>query len=144
VKPFVSSTLRVIEQVKISKQEDVKMYFDAIVKIGGEGLVLRNPEVQYYTGRNKKSLKYKPFFDAECRVVSILKGRGKYKDLMGAIACDYKGKLIKIGSGFSDEERKNPLKIGTLITFKYYGLTRLGNPKYSVFLRIRMDENLSL
>ena len=137
VKPFVSKTLRVIKQIKVRSQDDVKVYFDAIIEQGGEGIVLRNYHVPYYVGRNKKSLKYKPFFDAECTVVSILEGKGKYKNLMGALSCKYNGKLIKIGSGFSDDERKKPPKIGTLITFKYYGFTRLGNPKYSVFLRVR-------
>ncbi len=143
VKPYISFRLKIIEQVKITHNEKIKIYLNGIIKEGGEGVVLRNPSVQYYTGRNNNSLKYKLYNDAECRVASILKGKGKYKNLMGALRCDFRGKVIKIGSGFSDEDRKNPPDIGTLINFKYYGLTGLGNPKYPVYLRIRLDENLN-
>ncbi len=45
--------------------------------------------------------------------------------------------IIKIGSGLSDAQRVNPPKIGAIITFKYYGLTSKGNPRFPVFLRIR-------
>jgi DNA ligase-1 len=42
------------------------------------------------------------------------------------------------------KQRENPPVIGTIISFKYYGLTHLGNPKYPVFLRVRLDSNLSM
>ncbi|MDQ7060745.1 MAG: hypothetical protein Q9M43_06265 [Sulfurimonas sp.] len=46
-------------------------------------------------------------------------------------------KVIKIGSGLSNEKRDNPPKIGSIITFKYYGLTSKGKPRFPIFLRIR-------
>ncbi len=144
VKPFLSSRLKLIKQIEIYNKKEVQTYLKKVINLGGEGIVLRNPEQDYFTGRTKQALKYKLFDDAECRVISIVEGKGKYKGVMGSIRCNYKDKIIKIGSGFSDKERKSPPIIGTLISFKYYGLTRLGNPKYPVFLRIRRDENLSL
>jgi len=143
VKPFLSSRLKLIEQVEIHTNREVQAYLQQVIQLGGEGVVLRNPKQVYYVGRTKQAVKYKPFNDAECRVVSILQGSGKYKNMMGAIECDYSGKIIKIGSGFTDEERKYPPRIGTLVSFKYYGLTGLGNPKYPVFLRVRLDEELN-
>lgn len=139
VKPFISSRLKLIEQIKINSKKELKTYFDEVIKLGGEGVVVRNPNLNYYTGRTKQALKYKLFKDAECKVVSILKGTKKYKNMMGSIECEFKGKIIKIGSGFSDSQRKKSLEIGTIVTFKYYGLTRLGNPKYPVYLRNRLD-----
>jgi DNA ligase-1 len=46
-------------------------------------------------------------------------------------------KVIKLGSGLSDDLRALPPKIGTIITFKYYGLTSKGNPRFPIFLRVR-------
>lgn len=43
---------------------------------------------------------------------------------------------FKIGSGFSDKDRVAPPPIGTTITYKYYGLTKNGLPRFPVFLRI--------
>lgn len=136
--------LRLIEQVKIKGSNEVKNYFDKLVSLGAEGIVIRNPSLKYYTGRTNSSLKYKPYMDDECKVVSITEGNGKFKGMIGSVKCMYKNKIIKIGSGFTDEQRSSLSLIKKTISFKYYGLTRLGNPKYPVFLRVRSDENLSL
>ena len=46
-------------------------------------------------------------------------------------------KRFKIGSGFSLKERKNPPEIGVEITYKYYGLTSKGKPRFASFIRVR-------
>lgn len=43
---------------------------------------------------------------------------------------------FKIGSGFSDKMRANPPPLGTIITYKYYGITKNGLPRFPIFLRI--------
>ena len=43
---------------------------------------------------------------------------------------------FKIGSGFSDKDRAAPPPVGTTITYKYYGLTKNGLPRFPVFLRV--------
>lgn len=43
---------------------------------------------------------------------------------------------FKIGSGFSDKMRANPPPLGTIITYKYYGTTKNGLPRFPIFLRI--------
>lgn len=141
---YTQTNIRLIKQHKIKNKEEVKVYFDSVMTKGAEGIVIRNPFVDYYTGRTKDAFKYKTFLDAECEVREILEGSGKFRLQMGAIKCDFNGQIIKIGSGFDDADRKAPPKIGTVISFKYYGLTGLGNPRYPIFLRIRHDEKLSL
>ena len=49
------------------------------------------------------------------------------------------GVKFKIGSGFSDRDRANPPKIGSIITYKYQNLTAKGVPRFPVFLRVRED-----
>ena len=139
-----SNKLRLIKQIEIKQMQELKAYFDEVISLGGEGIVIRDPREAYYTGRTSDALKYKPFMDAECTVVSIIEGRGKFSGQMGALECDFEGKRIKIGSGFTHEQRRHPPKVGSLISFKYYGLTGLGNPKYPIFLRIRPDAKISL
>ena len=56
--------------------------------------------------------------------------------MVGAMLVENReGKKFKIGSGFSDHERKYPPKIGTTITYKYIGFTRYGIPRFATFLR---------
>jgi len=140
----LAEKLHILKQTKINDEYVVRSFFEKVIEHGGEGIVLRDPNERYYTGRTSSALKHKPFTDAECRVTAILEGKGKFKDQMGAVKCDYKGKIIKIGSGFTSEQRKHSFEIGTVVSFKYYGLTHLGNPKYPVFLRVRSDAELSI
>lgn len=46
-------------------------------------------------------------------------------------------KVIKIGSGLKDSDRENPPKIGSIITYKFNGLTKNSLPCFPVFLRVR-------
>jgi DNA ligase-1 len=45
-----------------------------------------------------------------------------------------------VGSGMSNELRKKPPPIGSTITYKYYGSTRDGMPRFPIFLRIKPEE----
>ena len=44
---------------------------------------------------------------------------------------------FRLGNGFSDKERKNPPAIGQTVTFKYYGFTKYGKPKFASFIHVR-------
>jgi DNA ligase-1 len=49
-----------------------------------------------------------------------------YSNKMGSLLCSVKdGEMVKLGTGFTDNQRKNPPAIGTSVTFKYYGLKRI-------------------
>lgn len=138
VKPFESRYLNIIKQIKIKDALHVKKFYKKVLSEGGEGIVVRDGEASYINKRTSKALKIKPFKDAECRVKAYQKGKGKYLNQMGALVCELKGgKNIKIGSGFSNQERKNPPPIGSLITFKYQGFTKNGVPRFPVYLRER-------
>ena len=125
----------------------LKFTEDIIVK-GGEGAVVREPNAPYERKRSKNALKFKKFKDAECEVVSINKGSGKYSKAAGSLTCRAlggkdgeakAGTIFKIGSGLSDEQRTNPPKMGSIITYKFQNLTANGKPRFPIFLRVRED-----
>ncbi len=133
-----SNYLKVVKQIKIKNRIALNNFLKSVESRAGEGVVLRDASLPYYTGRNKNALKMKSYLDTECKVIGYTKGRGKFEGLLGSLLCEMKNsKTIKIGSGFSKQERKNPPKIGTVITFKYYGLTSKGNPRFPIYLRER-------
>ena len=85
-------------------------------------------------------LKLKTYLDAEARVIKHIPGTGKYKNMLGSILVETADKKrFRIGTGFSDEERKHPPAIGSLITYKYFGLTSNGIPRFASFVRVRDD-----
>lgn len=132
-----SKYLKLIKQIKVREREHLEEFFKELEAKGAEGLVVRDASLDYYAKRNNSALKVKSFSDDECEVINYTKGRGKYKDMLGSLVCKMQdGKIIKIGSGLSDKERAKPPQIGAIITFKYYGLTSKGNPRFPVFLRV--------
>jgi DNA ligase-1 len=134
-----SQVITVIKQIPVNSKQQLNRFLDKIIEQKGEGVVVRNPKTIYQVGRLSSALKVKKYQDDECIVLEILSGKGKYENKMGSLRCQLKNRsIVNIGSGFSDIERENPPKIGTQITFKYYGLTKQGNFKYPVFLRVKL------
>ncbi|WP_372742149.1 DNA ligase [Neptunomonas sp.] len=108
---------------------------------GAEGVMLYRSEGLYQAGRSDDLLKLKGYEDAEARVVAILPGKGKYQGMLGALLVENSaGVQFKVGSGFTDAERKAPPQMGTMITYRYNGKTRNGIPRFARFERIRLDD----
>jgi len=142
VKPYTNSIIKIIPQIKVKSKKHLQEFLKSIEKKGAEGVVVRDPKAPYINKRTSKALKVKSFKDAECEVISYTKGKGKFSGLLGAINCKLKNNIMfKIGSGFTNKQRKNPPKIGDIITFKYQALTKYGKPRFPVFLRIRYNKN---
>lgn len=131
--------IEIIEQLPIQDKAHLERFYRSVLVQGGEGVVVRNPNAAYIQGRSAQILKMKPVLDEECTVVAHHKGKGKYADKLGAVTCENRHGRFRIGSGFKDKERENPPPIGTVITYKYRGLTESGKPRFATFWRIRSD-----
>jgi DNA ligase-1 len=132
------SHVQLIKQFKVSTHEILMKKLDDIVNQGGEGLMLHLASSLYKTGRSNDLLKLKKYFDAEAVVISHIAGKGKYKGMLGSLLVETADKKrFKIGSGFSDDERKKPPATGSIITYKYFGKTSRGIPRFASFLHIR-------
>jgi DNA ligase-1 len=133
----------IIEQNLIQDQQHLQRELQRIEAAGGEGLIIRNPDALYAGGRSPHILKIKSYQDAEATVVAQLPGKGRNKGRLGALLVRLEnGTEFKIGSGFNDEQRKDPPPIGSVVTFKFYGLYNSGIPKFPSFVRLRKDEVL--
>jgi len=129
--------IHIIEQRFCHGQQHLQTWLQQLVSQGAEGIVVRNPDAPYQTGRSAESLKVKPYMDTECTVSGYKPGKGKLAGKTGAIFCRMKdGRIITIGSGLNREQRNAPPALGRIITFKYYGLTSKGKPRHPVFLRL--------
>ncbi len=132
------SYIRLVKQEKMATQKLLMLKLEAVVAGGGEGLMLHLGTSTYKSFRNDDLLKLKKYSDAEAKVIQYIPGKGKFKGMLGSMLVETKGKLrFKIGSGFSDAERKKPPAIGSIITYKYFGLTSKGTPRFASFIRVR-------
>ena len=130
------------KQTKVKDEAAVMKKFEALVKKGAEGVMLRAPKSPYEPKRSSYLLKVKQSFDDECRIIGYKPGTGKYAGMLGAFHCELiKDKKITFDiSGMNDKIRKNYKRthpVGTIVTFTYMGLSNKGVPRHPVYFRIR-------
>ncbi len=132
--------LKAVAQTRVKDEATLDTLLKQVVEKGGEGLMLHRADALYVTGRSDVLLKLKPLFDAEATILGYTPGRGKYKGKLGSLIVETpEGLRFKIGTGFSDAQRKNPPKIGSMITYTFNGKTKNGKPKFASFLRERNE-----
>ncbi len=130
--------IRIIPQTVCRDADHLMMRLKAVEAAGGEGLVLRNSDSPYETGRSPNALKVKSFHDMEGRVVGYRPGKGKYHGMTGALWVEIESnKRFYIGTGMTDRERAAPPAVGSIITFRYQGFTNNGIPRFASYLRVR-------
>lgn len=127
-----------VEQHQFLSNQALTAFFERITKRGGEGVMLHLASAKHQSGRSSALLKLKPYFDDEATVLEYLPGNGKYQGMLGAMRVkNDAGVEFKIGTGFSDLQRKKPPAIGARITYRYHGYTKNGLPRFASFLRER-------
>jgi DNA ligase-1 len=86
-------------------------------------------------------LKVKSYHDDDAKVIGYEAGIGRCEGLVGALrVINKQGYTFGVGSGMTNALRQNPPAIGTMITYKYYGSTRDGLPRFPIFLRVKPEE----
>lgn len=140
--------VQAVAQSKVASHPALQVLLAKTVKGGGEGLMLHRGASLYKGGRNDDLLKVKTHEDMEARVVAHVPGKGKYAGVVGALLVEMPGQdgktaqRFKLGSGLSDEQRRNPPPIGSIVTYRFRGLNDSGIPRFASFMRTREDAAL--
>ena len=130
-----------VKQHQFTSNETLTAYFERTVQQGAEGVMLHLASAKHRDGRSSSLLKLKPYFDNEAMVIAHLPGKGKYQGMLGALRVkNSDGLEFKIGTGFSDAQRRTPPALGATITYRYHGFTKHGLPRFASFLRVRTPE----
>ena len=133
--------LQRVDQFPVSDAAALVQRLQAVVKAGGEGLVLHRADALWRPGRSDALFKLKPERDDEAQVIGYLPGRGRYAGLTGALqvrAPD--GRVFELGSGLSDVQRHQPPELGSWVTYRYRDRTPSGLPRFATFVRVRPQE----
>lgn len=130
-------------------QSKITELLNKMVAEDKEGLML-NTDVPYKRTRHKGILKVKRFYTMDLPIIRCEEGSGRNTGTLGALVLDYKGNEVKVGSGFTDEQRaifwtKRDELEGTLCEVKYKEIssdknTGLESLQFPVFVRIRTDK----
>lgn len=76
------------------------------ITYGEEGIMVNIYDALYEFKRTNGLLKVKKFESGDLRVIGFEEGTGKYVGKLGALVCEYKGGEVKVGSGLTDDLRK--------------------------------------
>jgi DNA ligase-1 len=132
--------VKIIEQKVCKDKKELDRYFQTVIANGGEGVVIKDGSKAYFEGRSGFVLKVKLAEDMEAKVIGYKNGSGKFTGMMGSLQVELEdGTQFFIGSGLSDALRANPPKIGEMVSFKYFGFTKNGKPKFASYMRVRKD-----
>jgi DNA ligase-1 len=134
--PEIAGNFSLVEQTKVGSKDDLMKQFAKSREKGWEGLMIRR-DVPYECGRSNNLLKVKGFFDDEYEVVGyemgemrfVEEGRQVEKEVLAAVTIRHKGFDVRVGSGFSKEEREylhdHPEEIvGSTVKVQYFEETR--------------------
>ncbi len=97
--------VKFVKHVIVRSQKRVDETFAKAMAGGYEGLVLKTKDHLYQTKRSGDWRKIKAIADTDVKTIGFFEGQGKYEGSLGGIIVDYKGVEVRVGGGFSDEER---------------------------------------
>ena len=130
--------LRPVAQFRLDSSAALEARLADILSAGGEGLMLHRAAALRQARRSEDLLKLKAHDDAEAQVIGHEPGQGRYRGMLGALrvrATD--GREFRLGTGFTDAQRRSPPPPGTWVTYRYNGLTATGLPRFARLLRVR-------
>ena len=110
------------------------------MQAGGEGLMLHRADAPVAAGRSDWLLKLKPEHDAEATVLAHEPGKGRWAGVMGALLLETPdGVRFKLGTGFTEAQRRHPPPVGARVTYRYLDITPAGKPRFASFVRLAED-----
>lgn len=128
--------------------DDVLKAYDEIIKQGYEGIIVRHPDALYERKRSMFVMKFKPKKEDEYEIIGFKEEydkEGNPKDTLGALTCKSgDGGIFNVGTGFSDERRKQiwdgrDLIIGSTAVVKYQHISSANKvPRFPVFVEIKV------
>ena len=126
---------KILEWIKWARDNDL------------EGVMINLSNAPYECKRSKGILKGKVMQSCDLKIVGFEEGEGNFKGTLGATLVEYKDNIVKVGSGYSLEDRnyiwehKKEL-IGRIMEVQYFeeSTNQKDNKlslRFPVFLRIR-------
>lgn len=130
-------------------QSKIEELLEQMVREDKEGLMI-NTDVPYRRTRHKGILKVKRFYTMDLPIIRCEEGTGRLSGTLGAFVLKYKENEVKVGSGFTDEQReqfwnnRDDME-GSLCEVKYKEIsqdkvTGLESLQFPVFVGIRTDK----
>jgi len=129
--------VNIIRHKLIGSPRELVDYYEHVVGLGFEGLMLQYPKTHYTAGRSNAIMKVKAWKFMVAEFVDVTPGEGKYAGYAGAMVCmDQDKRKFLVGTGFSDEFRFGKWRdhIGAKCLIQYLNLSEDGVPLNASFI----------
>lgn len=139
----ISMKINLVESFEVRSIEQTQEIFQSYLADGHEGIILKDPRSIWENKRSKSQIKFKAELDCDLKVISVIGGTGKYADMIGSLYCESADGIIKVyvGSGFSDEQRKEAPSVywNKIVAVKYNARIKNVKGEESLFLPILLE-----
>ena len=106
--PDLTTYIKPIDSKIVNSKQEVMDYFEEVLGLGEEGLVVKNLDLTWCHDVNRGGIiKLKEFKDCDLMIVGYLPGEGEYTGGIGALLCESSDGLLKVdpSSGLSMAQR---------------------------------------
>jgi DNA ligase-1 len=137
----------VVRHEVLANTKEIMALHNTIVQAGYEGAMVKTMDSSYQFGRSYDVMKVKEFHDVDLPIIGLEEGTGRHEGRLGAVKINFNGVIVKVGSGFSDEEREQVWDdqynfLGRMIEVRYQEVTPDGSLRFPTFVCFRTDRDI--
>ncbi|KAA5603495.1 hypothetical protein F1188_19670 [Roseospira marina] len=97
--------LRLVSRYLANSPAEIQSFYQSFRDRGLEGAIVKPMSEHYHKKRHYGWMKIKAQETLDLRVIGAFEGTGKYEGQLGGLIVDHSGVAVRVGGGFSDEER---------------------------------------
>jgi DNA ligase-1 len=148
---FEGTPIHIVETLVVNDEDELMLAFEHFLAEGYEGCMVRNADGLYVNKRSYDLQKIKEFDDSEFKIVGVkigtkgsMAGRAVFtcenlKNVESGQAETFDVKMKGSMDDLKTYAEHPELVIGKILTVKYQGFTKYGQPRFPVGLRFRED-----
>jgi len=108
-----------------SDKSQITYWLNDQISKGLEGVMVNIADAPYVCKRTSNILKVKKMQTVDLEIIGFEEGDGRLSNTLGRINVDYKGNVVGVGSGFSDDDRKfiwenKDTLLGRIVEIQYF------------------------
>ena len=144
----LGSRVQLTDQSTVYSADDAMAIAMEWQAAGLEGAVVKDPLAGYAFKRDRAWMKIKGYETHDLPVVGVFEGEGRLAGTLGGLIVDYRGVQVRVGSGFSDQDRAQLWTLwhqgdldGVLVEVGAHETTRDGSLRHPRLVRVRWDKS---